>query len=135
MRLINFIVNHEIRAMATIVHFDISADDVSRACKFYSALFGWEIQALPGPQEYYLIKTTNQKGEPGISGGIAKREKEYQGITNFVQIKSIDASISELEKLGGEIMESKTLIPGVGYIAGCKDTEGNIFGLLEALEE
>lgn len=29
----------------TIVHFEIPADDVERAKKFYQQLFGWEIQA------------------------------------------------------------------------------------------
>ena len=118
--------------MATIIHFDISADDTERAKKFYEQLFGWKIQKFPNsPQEYYLIETQTETGEKGISGGIAKREKDYQKITNFIQVNSIDRSISKVKELGGQITEPKTAIPTVGYIAGCKDTEGNIFGLIE----
>ncbi len=117
--------------MPKIIHFDISADDVTRAKNFYHDLFGWKIEKFPGPTEYYLVDTTDEKGEKGLTGGIAKREKSYQKITNFVQVSSIDEYMEKVKKLGGEIIEPKTQIPTVGYIAGCKDTENNIFGLLE----
>src|SRR3990167_11263379 len=117
--------------MPTIIHFDISADDVNRAKDFYGKLFGWKIKKFPGPMEYYLIETEDAEGKKGIGGGIAKREKPYQKITNFIRVSSIDEFIKKVKKLGGKIIESKTAIPGVGYIAGCKDTEDNIFGLIE----
>jgi predicted enzyme related to lactoylglutathione lyase len=31
----------------------------------------------------------------------------------------------------GQIVQPKAEIPGVGWLAYCKDTEGNIFGVLE----
>ncbi|MFC1938880.1 VOC family protein [Chloroflexota bacterium] len=33
--------------MPTIVHFDISADDVERAKKFYEGLFDWKMEQPP----------------------------------------------------------------------------------------
>lgn len=118
--------------MATIIHFDISADDLQRAKKFYEQLFDWKIEKFPNsPQDYYIIETQTTTGEKGITGGIAKREKDYQKITNFIQVDSIDDSISKVKELRGQIIEPKTAIPTVGYIAGCKDTEDNIFGLIE----
>ncbi len=118
--------------MATVIHFDISADDIQRAKQFYEQLFGWSIKNLPhSPQEYYIIETRTATGEKGITGGIAKREKEYQKITNFIQVDSIEQSIAKVKELGGQIIEPKTAIPKVGHIAGCKDTEDNIFGLIE----
>src|SRR5574337_1302430 len=118
--------------MATIIHFDISADNVERAKGFYEKLFGWTFTKFPGsPQEYYLIETKNSAGEKSIGGGMAKREKEYQRITNFIQVDSIDKSIADVLKLGGQVIEPKTAIPTIGFIAGCKDTEDNMFGLIE----
>ena len=32
----------------SIVHFEIPADDVERARKFYSTLFGWKIEKMKG---------------------------------------------------------------------------------------
>jgi predicted enzyme related to lactoylglutathione lyase len=47
-----------------IVHFEIPADDVERAKKFYQELFGWEIEPAQGG--YNLITV----GEPGPNGGM-----------------------------------------------------------------
>ena len=33
----------------TIVHFEIPADNVEKLQKFYSELFGWKIEKMPGP--------------------------------------------------------------------------------------
>jgi len=41
--------------MPTIVHFDLPADDVERAKKFYEKLFDWKFDKVPMP--YYLIET------------------------------------------------------------------------------
>lgn len=117
--------------MPTIVHFDISADDPERAKRFYEALFNWKIEKFPGSMSYYLIETTDQTGEKGVTGGIAKRENPQQKIANFIAIPSIDEYIAKVGKLGGKIIEPKKAIPTIGYIAGCQDTEGNTFGLLE----
>ena len=122
--------------MTSIIHFDISAEDVLRAKNFYEQLFGWKIEKFPGgPVEYYLIETRTAKGERGIGGGLAKREKDYQKITNFIQVDAIDEAIAKVKELGGEIVESKSTIPNIGFIAGCRDTEGNIFGVMELKEE
>jgi predicted enzyme related to lactoylglutathione lyase len=117
--------------MPTIVHFDISADDIERAKDFYTKLFGWKIEKFPGPTEYYMIETTTSTGEKGTTGGIARREKAYQKITNFIEVPSIDEYMARVEKLGGRIIEPKAAVPTVGYIAGCVDTEDNIFGIIE----
>ncbi|TLP81775.1 VOC family protein [Maribacter sp. ACAM166] len=118
--------------MASIIHFDISADDVLRAKTFYEKLFGWKIEKFPtGPREYYLIETLAKTGKKSIGGGIAKREKTDQQITNFIEVDSIDEAIAKVRELGGEIVEPKSAIPNGGYIAACKDTEGNTFGMME----
>ena len=45
---------------ASIVWFEIPADDTKRAKKFYSSLFGWKIKAFPVMDEYYHIDTGAQ---------------------------------------------------------------------------
>jgi hypothetical protein len=117
--------------MPTITHFDIPADDVKRAKRFYQDLFGWKIEKLPGPMEYYQISTTNEKGEQGIGGGMAKRENPSDRITNYVDVPSVDKYLVKLKQLGGKILLPKTPIPGFGYLAVCLDTENNTFGLWE----
>lgn len=70
--------------MATIVHFDISADDPERAKHFYEQMFDWKFQLMPGPMKYYLIETSDLNGGRGVGGGIAKSDAPGQvSINNF----------------------------------------------------
>lgn len=117
--------------MPTIVHFDISADDIGRATKFYSELFDWRFEKLPGPVDYALIVTRTLSGEEGLGGGMGKREKPDERITNFVGVPSVDEYIKKAEELGGRVVQPKTAVPNTGYLAVCLDTENNTFGLWE----
>jgi predicted enzyme related to lactoylglutathione lyase len=119
--------------MPTIVHFDISADDTTRAKKFYSALFGWKFETYPGPMEYSLISTNNLDGTPGVGGGLGKRSDPSQrGVLNYYGVESIEVAMKKVRSLGGKITTEKMVVPRMGYMVNCEDTEGNRFGLWEA---
>ena len=59
--------------MPKVVHFEIPADNPERANKFYADTFGWEISKMPGPEDYWMLKTGPQD-DPGIGGGLMKRQ-------------------------------------------------------------
>jgi len=48
-----------------------------------------------------------------------------------VEVSSLDDSINDVLKNGGEVVMAKVEIPGVGFHAYCEDNNGNIFGLIE----
>jgi predicted enzyme related to lactoylglutathione lyase len=128
--------------MPTIVHFEIPADDIERAKRFYTDLFGWKIEKWPGIEgdsssnmEYLIISTTDDKGDKAlVGGGLMKRQDPQQKITNFIDVTSIDEYSSKIEKLGGNVIVSKMAVPGMGYFAICRDTEKNNFGIWESNE-
>ena len=117
--------------MPTIVHFDISADDVERAKKFYEELLDWKWERPPGMTDYYLIETKDLHGEKGVGGGLAKRNDPGESITNFIGVDSVKEYASKVEKLGGKVIQTKMPVPGWGYLVVCLDTENNTFGLWE----
>ncbi len=49
-----------------------------------------------------------------------------------VDVSSVDETVKKATSLGGSVAVPKMPIPGVGWLAYCKDTEGNIFGMQEA---
>ena len=49
----------------------------------------------------------------------------------FVNVPYVDEFLKKIVKAGGKIVTEKTAIPGVGYSAYVKDTEGTIFGLFQ----
>ena len=116
--------------MNRVVHFEISADKPERANKFYEAVFGWEIQKWDGPIDYWLTKT-GKDDQPGINGAIKHRVRPEQTIINTIDVPAIDEFIHKIKNAGGEVVMPKTEIPGVGFHAYCRDTEGNIFGIIE----
>ena len=83
--------------MPTIVHFDVPAEDVERAKKFYSELFDWKIERMPGPMEYYGITTTEEKGKDSLAGGMGPRGQPEQRMTNYIGVPSIDEYIKKAE--------------------------------------
>jgi len=122
--------------MPTIAHFDLPADDLERAKKFYEKLLGWKFTSVPGmPMPYYLIETADLKGKKSVGGGMGPRGEPSQRIVNYIGVKSVEKSVEDVKKLGGKVTMLKTAVPGWGYLAVCIDTEGNIFGLWEEDEK
>src|SRR5262249_49711356 len=104
-------------------------DNIARAKKFYSVLFGWNIKQFPGVKDYLHIDTGG--GDETPDGGMLPRKHPDQPITNYVAVASVDDSAKKVEKLGGKICLSKTAVPQMGYFVVCQDTENNTFALWE----
>lgn len=122
--------------MPRVVHFEIHADDPDRAVTFYSSVFGWTFQKWEGPMDYWLI-TTGPDNQPGINGGLVRRQGAIDGqaVIAYVcttDVTDVDASTQTAVANGGQVVVPKMPIPGVGWLVYCKDTEGNIFGMLQA---
>jgi len=121
--------------MPDFVHIDIPANDPERATNFYKNVFGWTIQKLEGPTPYWLISTGDPAAPGGsIGAGVAKREEAWQSVTPTIDVPSADEYAKKIEAEGGTIIVPKTLIPGIGYLVTFKDTEDNVFSILEAAE-
>jgi len=118
--------------MSRPVHFDITADDPDRAVAFYEKVFGWKITHWEGggPMDYWLIETG--ESEPGINGGLSRRDEgAAPATTNTIGVDSLDDAMAAIRESGGEIIQDRMPIPGVGWFAACIDTEGNHFGLMQ----
>ena len=121
--------------MPRVVHFEIHAGDPERAVNFYRTLFGWTFQKWEGPMEYWLV-TTGPDDQPGINGGLVRRQGELDGqaVTAYVctiDVSDIDASTQTATANGAQVVLPKMPITGMGWLVYCKDTEGNIFGMMQ----
>jgi hypothetical protein len=122
--------------MRKVVHFELPADDISRAKQFYDSVFGWGLQDVEG-MDYTSITTVqvdeNQMPtEPGaINGGLTSRSDEVNVPVLTVDVESIEDTLSSVEAAGGSSVRPRTEIPGMGAYAYFRDTEGNVVGLWE----
>ena len=114
---------------ASIVWFEIPADNQERAKKFYGSLFGWKITPFPGLPDYEHIDTGGADASP--DGGLMKRMHPTHTITTYISVPSVTRFMAKVTKLGGEICRPKTAVPGMGYFAICQDTENNAFAIWE----
>ena len=119
------------------IHFEIHADDPERAVGFYAELFGWQFRKWDGPMPYWLV-TTGPDSEPGINGGLMKRmgptPADGQPVNAYVctvGVTDLDDRVSKAVGLGGAVALPKMPVPGVGWLAYVKDTEGNILGMIQ----
>ena len=119
---------------ATVVWFEIPAENVQRARTFYGKLFGWKIDKFPGPtvKPYWLINTGSD--DASRNGGMLERQFPDHTITNYIAVPSVEKAAANVEKLGGSICMGKTAVPNMGYFVICNDTENNQFALWEANE-
>ena len=114
----------------TLVHFELVAGDTKRAMDFWSGLFGWSFQGWgdDAPMEYNM---TEAGGGPG--GAIYPAEGDERQPIVYFDTEDIDADVAKIKELGGQA-EAKMPIPGVGWFARAKDTEGNPFSLFQSDE-
>lgn len=115
--------------MPRVMHFEINATDPDRAAKFYTDVFGWNIQKWEGPMDYWMIMT-GEEDEPGINGGMTSMDRPA-GAINTIVVTDVDEYIDKVTAAGGTITVPKMAIPTVGLIAYFQDPEGNTFGILQ----
>ena len=112
-----------------LVHFELPAQDAERAKTFWSSLFGWSFDdAQMEGIEYHM---THAGGDPG--GAVYPSESGERGPIVYFDTDDIDAAVARVRELGAEA-EDKLPIPGVGWFARCRDTEGNAFSLFQGDE-
>jgi len=120
-----------------VTHFEVHAENPERAMAFYTNALGWEFHSWGGPVPYWLI-TTGPADQPGINGGLVPRRGasplEGQAVNAYVctvMSDGLDATSEAILANGGTIALPKMPVPGVGWLAYFKDTEGNIFGVMQ----
>lgn len=116
-------------AANNIAHFDIPADDVERARRFYERVFGWRFESW-GPPDFYLIHTGTD-AEPGIHGSLSKRDEPVSGHGRVgyectVSVSDLGPIKAAIVANGGKIVFDEYEIVGVGRMVRFEDCEGNV---------
>jgi predicted enzyme related to lactoylglutathione lyase len=124
--------------MDRVVHFEIPAEDVDRARKFYSENFDWKLNEL-GPEmgHYVLVHTgpTDEQGMPRelgfINGGLMRRDPSASSPVLVIAVADADQAVEKVKRSGGQLVGEILDIPGVGRYARVQDTEGNVIGVIK----
>jgi len=108
-----------------LVHFEIEALDPERQRQFYAALFNWNISDGP----IMTIDAGLGGPEPGPGGHI--RGSGRSGVTLYVQVRDLAASLAKAVELGGTVVLERLDVPGGPTLAAITDPEGNPVTLVQ----
>jgi uncharacterized protein len=122
--------------MNNVAYFEIQVDDLQRAIKFYSEVFGWKFTKAESydniPVEYWRIETE------GSRGGMLKREAPVprpQKATNAficsIEVEDFDIMSQKILANGGKVTLAKFAVTGKCWQGYFIDTEANVFGMFQ----
>jgi uncharacterized protein len=123
--------------MPRVIHFEIHADEPERAIRFYTSVFGWQFLKFPNAFTDYWVVKTGEPDQPGIDGGLLKRDIRFEGVGTIafvctIAVSDLDVYLMKVNTSGGQPARERMAVAGVGWLAYCKDTEGNLFGMMQA---
>jgi predicted enzyme related to lactoylglutathione lyase len=99
--------------------------DAKRSLGFYTALFGWTIEARPmGDFTYHAIHAG-----PGTIGGILEEAAIPCYWMPYVAVDDVDASAERCKQLGGSVCVPPTDIPATGRFSIVGDPAGAYLSL------
>ena len=101
-----------------VVRFEIVARDPQRLAAFYRALCHWDI----GDGPIMPIPAGLGGPEPGPAGHI--RAGDRSGVSLYVQVRDLRASLARAVELGGRVVAEPFDIPGGPTLAAVDDPEG-----------
>lgn len=114
----------------SIYWYEIPAEDIDRAIKFYSDLFNTELQKMEVNEGYPMAMLPASIG----GGGAIVQGDFYKPVDGGVIIylnvgAEFDAIYERIERAGGKIVLAKHDMGEYGYSAFFFDSEGNRIGL------
>jgi predicted enzyme related to lactoylglutathione lyase len=111
-----------------VVHFEVIGKDGEKLHRYYSDLFGWEMDA-DNPLKYGVVSGA------GIGGGVGTGPTpDYPGhVTFYVEVPDVEAALAKAERLGGTRVFGPDKVPGTEIELGqFADPEGHMIGLTKA---
>jgi len=117
-----------------IVHSELQSADIAESRKFYSGLFGWEIQDMPMGDDVYGMANL---GEEEVSLGFTETtcpEKSTFWI-NYVLVEDVKATAEKAKALGAQVMGDVQEVPGMGFFVFLLDPQGAKIAVWQKLSQ
>ncbi len=81
--------------------------------------------------EYWLVRA-GAPDEPGADGALIARGDIHRTPIVIAGVDDLDETLRRITRAGGEVLQGKLPVPGVGWSAYVKDPEGNTIGIFES---
>jgi predicted enzyme related to lactoylglutathione lyase len=114
------------------VHVELHTDDLERARKFYSSLFGWKLQDVPMPgdgQTYTLIDVGGGTGGGMMTNPAPGTPPHWMA---YVGVDDIVASTRKAKDLGATILVDVMDVGDFGRMSVINDPGGATLAMWQA---
>jgi predicted enzyme related to lactoylglutathione lyase len=116
-----------------VVHFEVVGKDGAKLQQYYSALFGWEVDA-DNPMNYGMVSREGNLGRDGvgIGGGVGQGPEGYEGhVTFYIAVPDVEEALQKAESLGGKRVMGPEDIMGQVVLGQFTDPEGHLVGVVQ----
>lgn len=111
--------------MNRVVHFEVHTCDRAKMQAFYSDVCCWKITDM-GHQMAW-----NRRWHESAARQAVGRRAAAQCFCMHIRVDDLDAYIAKVMAASGSMVAEKLEIPGLGWLVYCKNTEGNLFGMMQ----
>jgi uncharacterized protein len=110
-----------------IIHCEVVGKDGPALVRFYSSLFGWNLDTNH-PGGYGIAS----RDENGVDTGVGTAADGSGGwVTFYVAVPNVDQALARAAELGGRVLVPKFSPDGQAQLAMFADPEGHVIGLTE----
>ena len=117
--------------VGSLVWNELGTTDEKGGEKFYTTLFGWQTEPMPGGPMKYTIFKHDSKG----FAGMYQLTPEMKGIpphwVPYFAVANAEDAINRTKEGGGKVMNGPMDIPDVGRIAIAQDPQGAMFAIIK----
>lgn len=115
-----------------VVHFEIVGKDDEMLKRYYTDLFGWQIDSS-NPMNYGIVQTGQGTSGGGIEGGIGGSPEDYAGhVTFYVDVDDVEAALTKAEGLGGRRVMGPEKVMDRLEVGLFTDPEGHLIGVVSS---
>jgi len=116
-------------AQGDFCHIEFSSTDAAGTRAFFTEIFGWVFNDIPGFDTYMMYQTPRGLGG-GVNFGPEAEAPTTKGPVLHIEVEDIDATLEKIHAKGGSTVVPKTKISDeFGSFAIFLDNVGNRFGI------
>ncbi|MFC2078628.1 VOC family protein [Candidatus Bipolaricaulota bacterium] len=116
-------------ATGDFCHIEFHSTDLAKTKAFFTDIFGWTFQDIPGFETYGMFQTPSGLGG-GVDVGPKAEPPSDKGPILHIEVEDIDATLAKIIEKGGQTLAPKTKISDdFGSYALFLDNVGNRFGI------
>lgn len=119
---------------------ELYTPDVPAAAAFYAAVLGWESSQVPYPDgggSYTVVRTSGGGEESSFGGLVPLDAVPVRAVVGphwlpYIEVEDCDATVAEVERLGGKLTLAPLEMEGVGRFANVTDPCGAPFAVIRS---